>query len=87
MLDLSLESWEQTFKIINAETIPVIRGSFVDYDDADPWLYRSVENYRMFYFDGSNDCMYIGEETIGNNYLRLFHTMTIEVWAYSFTTG
>ena len=41
----------------------------------------------MFYFDGSDDCMYIGEETTGNNYLRLFHTMTIEVWAYSQTTG
>ena len=87
MLNLSLTTWEQDFKIIYDGTIPIIRGSDADYDSADPWLYNSLDNQRMFYFDGVDDCMYIPEETTDINYLRLFHTMTIQVWVYLESTG
>ena len=60
--------------------IPIIRGSVIEYDASDPWLYKSVEGQRMLYFDGVDDFMHIPEESEGNGYLRLFHTMTISAW-------
>ena len=34
----------------------------------------------MLYFDGVDDFLHIPEESEGNGYLRLFHTMTISAW-------
>jgi hypothetical protein len=78
LFDLTLSTWPESFKYINAQDHLVMRGRTDAYSSDDAYLGRSLNNIGYFYFDGIDDHMTIeGEES---NQLFLHHTMTISIW-------
>ena len=85
MFDLTVSLWSQDFRDYydSINSIAVQMGANPDYENDDPTITNPQDDLKEFYFDGTDDCMLIKEESVGRGGLLLHHTMTVSIWIFS----